>query len=374
MLHSLTRRLGVQALVRLVFGLAFLTIFTRSAHAEAAPPIFLAETDFEPGVVVYPAQAQGTRPVTVVLHGMCGEPERTCRYFSALVSERTHLICPRARRRCEGGGGSTWPENAGEQIESAVARGIRALAGRVDEQSGRTLIGYSMGAFRALTLAESSRGRYPRVMLIGAKVYPSARLLRENGVARLLLAAGDWDMMSAHMRQQANKLTVAGYAVHFMSLGHVGHAFTEGFADYLPTALDWLAAGEETSSARWGHASLVRLVTAHEGDVGGTVRLRLEGPIDVAVDLLDTDQKAIVSAVVMLDARRARGTIGVFGAIRDAAVAALERQAALPGFGAICVLRAARADASTIGLAATVIVAPAGRQNERKHDPEDNRT
>ncbi|HET9933693.1 MAG TPA: hypothetical protein VFQ35_23470 [Polyangiaceae bacterium] len=238
MSQSLTRLFRAHAVVRLVLHIVVLFLPVRIALAQT-PPLTLPETEEEPGVVVYPARADGPRPVTVVLHGMCGEPERTCRYFSALVSEHEHLICPRARRRCDGGG-SIWPEAASEQIEAAVVRGIRALGPLVDESAGRTLIGYSMGAFRALTVAETSQGRYPRVMLIGARIYPSQRLLLQNGVSRLLLAAGDWDMMSAHMQQQTKRLIASGYRARFMSLGRVGHAFDQSFPEYLATALTWL--------------------------------------------------------------------------------------------------------------------------------------
>jgi len=213
-----------------------------SKPARAAEPLLLAESEGQPGVVVYPAQTPGLHRVTVLLHGMCGEPANACRHFAEQVTADEHLVCPRASRRCDGGG-STWPQRGfDQQIEAAVQRALAALGPSVDETHGRTLIGYSLGAFRALELAEHGAGKYPRVMLIGAKILPRQKLLRENGVERLLLSAGSWDMMHDHMRRESDRLLRAGFTTRFLGLGPVGHAFTPSFAEYLPQALGWLRA------------------------------------------------------------------------------------------------------------------------------------
>jgi predicted esterase len=215
-----------------------ISVFTsRTAQAQ---PFELSEAGSEPGVVVYPAAQPGVRRITVVLHGMCSEPINACRHFADQVTEDEHLVCPRASRRCDGGG-SIWPQlGFVPQIERAVARAQEALGDRVDSSQGRTLIGYSLGAFRALQLAEQAAGRYPRVMLIGAKIYPNHKRLRENGVERLLMSAGSWDMMHDHMRRETQRLARAGFTSRFLNLGPVGHFFTPSFADYLPEALRWL--------------------------------------------------------------------------------------------------------------------------------------
>jgi predicted esterase len=190
--------LGAKAKVCLLFMLLLGLLVTKPARASAS--FMLEETEGQPGVVVYPAKTPGPHRVTVLLHGMCGEPQNACSHFAEQVTQSDHLVCPRASRRCDGGG-STWPQNGFEpQIERAVSRALAALGQGVDETHGRTLIGYSLGAFRALELAQHGAGRYPRVMLIGAKILPSQKLLRENGVERLLLSAGEWDMMNRHMR------------------------------------------------------------------------------------------------------------------------------------------------------------------------------
>lgn len=233
---------GAKAKVCLGLGMLACLVFNRRADAE---PLALSEADEQPGLVVYPAQPPGPRRITVVLHGMCSEPANACRHFAAQVTKDEHLVCPRAGKRCDGGG-SIWPHvGFAEHIERALERAEAALGvARVDSTQGRTLIGYSLGAFRALSLAERGAGRYPRVMLIGAKVYPNSKLLRENGVQRLLLSAGAWDMMHDHMQRQTRRVARTGFTAHFLGLGPVGHFFTPSFADYLPQALSWLGKHE----------------------------------------------------------------------------------------------------------------------------------
>ena len=201
----------------------------------------MEETDVLPGVVLQaPRDRDRPRPMTIVLHGMCSEPERICAHFSPLVSERQWLICPRARGRCPGGG-SIWPRKSFERdIELGIER-VRALhPGELDDSAGRTLIGFSLGAFRALDLAHAAQGQYPRVLLIGAKIEPDPARLRRAGVKRLLLSAGDWDMMNAHMQRRTRALRRAGFPATFLGLGPVGHAFPADFPLLLERALEWL--------------------------------------------------------------------------------------------------------------------------------------
>jgi predicted esterase len=237
------RLCGARAKVYLLLGVLASCCHTSAARGE---PRRLPELEGQPGVVIYPAQQPGPHRVTVVLHGMCSEPENACRHFASRVTEQEHLVCPRASLRCPAGG-SIWPHRGFEsQIEAAVTRAEAQLGDRLDRDAGRTLIGYSLGAFRALSLAQASSGKYPRVMLIGAKIFPSARLLREHGVRRLLLSAGEWDMMHAHMQRETQRLERAGFPARFLGLGPVGHLLTPTFDDYLPEALRWLHDDEAT--------------------------------------------------------------------------------------------------------------------------------
>lgn len=236
--YERVRPRGARAKVCLLLAVLACLLFSRPALAAA--PSELSETPEEPGVVFYPSDSPEPVGVTVVLHGMCGQPANACRHFASQVTRDQHLICPRARQRCAGGG-SSWPQAGfAEQIERAVLRVTSVLGERVDEAQGRTLVGFSLGAFRALELAEHGAHKYPRVMLIGARVFPNQKRLRESGVERLLLSAGSWDMMHNHMQAEARRLARGGFPIRFLGLGPVGHSFTPSFQQYLPEALDWL--------------------------------------------------------------------------------------------------------------------------------------
>lgn len=241
--HAFRRRTGVWAKV-----CALLALSSWCAKAEAADAAFeLPAASGELSVVIYPAQVPGARRVTVLLHGMCGEPRRTCAHFAAEVTRDEHLICPRASVRCEGGGAS-WPQSGfAEPIERAVLRAEAELGERVQHSGGRTLIGYSLGAYRAAQLLEHGAGQYPRAMLIGARAVLDPRLLRENGVERLLLSAGAWDMTYQPLQREAARLSRAGLRVRFLGLGPVGHALTPGFAPDLDQARSWLSELEPLS-------------------------------------------------------------------------------------------------------------------------------
>jgi predicted esterase len=243
-----TRRFGVKAGVRLLgafIAMLFCAATTAAAEPapEAPPMIDLPATADLPGVVIFPARAPGPRPITVVLHGMCGEPSYTCRHFAEEVTETANLVCPRASQRCAGGGAS-WPQAGfAEAVEAAVARAKTALPHAADDEHGRTLIGYSLGAYRAIDIAQSTPGKYPRVMLIGAKVVLDQKRLNENGVLRVLLSAGGWDMMHDPMQRETARALRTGIHARFLDLGPVGHTFTASFAEYLPGALAWLGEG-----------------------------------------------------------------------------------------------------------------------------------
>jgi pimeloyl-ACP methyl ester carboxylesterase len=170
---------------------------------------------------------------------MCSEPERACRHFASTVTQGGWLLCPRARQRCDGGG-STWPQRGFDrQIEAGIERVRERYPGELDDER-RTLIGFSLGAFRALDLAHDARGRYPRVILIGARIYPDAERLRAAGVERLLLAAGDWDMMRGHMEGRTRALVRRGFPAAFQRYGAVGHAFPADFPRLLQRGLAWI--------------------------------------------------------------------------------------------------------------------------------------
>lgn len=208
------------------------------------------------GVVVYPpSDSQQSRSLVVMLHGMCGAPESECPAYANATRTSDWLLCPRAGLRC-GGGGATWQSSGlAESVESA----IRRTAERRPELStveDRVLVGFSLGGIRGMDLAHQGQGKWQGVILIGAKVYPDPVKLRAAGVERVLLAAGDYDMMSPHMAAQARKLIRRGYPAAFMSLGKVGHRFPDHYEEYLSRALRWVK-GEDNAFIPQGPAEIV---------------------------------------------------------------------------------------------------------------------
>ena len=73
----------------------------------------------------------------------------------------------------------------------------------------------------------------------GGSIWPW-QTLRRAGVERLLLAAGDYDMMKWHMAAEARRLVRQGFPAAFISLGEIGHWFPEDFEERLRRGLRWM--------------------------------------------------------------------------------------------------------------------------------------
>ena len=217
-----------------------------AAKPEAPPlptgPVVLTDDRGTANVLAYPARraAPAPRAPVVMLHGMCDEPEWECPHFASSTTDRGFLVCPRANLRCDGGG-SIWSGDARfkASIEASIARVAAEYPAHVDAGASRTLIGFSLGAIRAVELANSGEGRWRSVIAIGAKVHPSAGQLRRAGVERMVLAAGDHDMMKWHMVGEAKRLARAGFPVAFMSMGKIGHTFPRDIEARMKRALAW---------------------------------------------------------------------------------------------------------------------------------------
>lgn len=201
------------------------------------------EKDAIPGlaVLVHPPQhAEQRRTMVVMLHGMCDPPERECPHFANSITQFAWLVCPRARLPCNGGG-TMWDwQGKYATVDGAVERVVRYGEGLVDAESGKILIGFSLGALAAVDIAHRGQGGWSKLLLIGAKVYPNATLLKRAGVRRVLLASGERDMMRWHMTAQARQLDRQGVPSTFMSMGDVGHWFAPDMDGWMAGALAWL--------------------------------------------------------------------------------------------------------------------------------------
>src|SRR5262245_45743706 len=85
-------------------GLSSVFVAGTSLASEGTPEWLPPERN-APGVLVFPpADRTSPRPITVMLHGMCGTPENACPYFARVAAKDSWLICPRGTLTCPSGG------------------------------------------------------------------------------------------------------------------------------------------------------------------------------------------------------------------------------------------------------------------------------
>jgi predicted esterase len=257
---SIARGLSARAVGTLLLVLSGITLRMGDARAdgadrlepapdlphEARHPSYLrgeGKTD----VIVYPPSTGGSpRSLLLMLHGMCDPPENECPTFAGEATADRFLLCPRATMRCDGGG-TIWngqPELRDQAVEDAVRRVTAALPGEV-ATTGHTLVGFSLGAFAAVDVAQRQKGRWKTLVLLGAKIEPDAKLLAEAGIRSVVLGAGQRDMMNAHMRRVTERLQKKGIRARFFSMGDVGHWFAPDMDRWLRDALAWAEQPEE---------------------------------------------------------------------------------------------------------------------------------
>jgi predicted esterase len=202
--------------------------------------------------VFYPPQngQASPRPVTVLLHGLCGDPRRACAPFVDASTARGWLVCPRGEDSCEGG--SRWrlrPEDDARRVEESLGALARDRAGQVDVTSARVLVGFSLGGIAAVRIAQSAQspGLYSGLVVIASQVHPDAALLKRAGVKRVVLAAGDLDVTSKPLRDDARLLELAGIPTRFVSLGHFGHGYPADMEERMREPMAWVAGSEDGS-------------------------------------------------------------------------------------------------------------------------------
>jgi pimeloyl-ACP methyl ester carboxylesterase len=182
---------------------------------------------------------RSAKPITVVyLHGIHGRPENGCPWLREGASELGWLVCPNANAHLPNDTYS-WGGTVFDQRE-VVARAERAAhAQGADPSSANVLVGFSQGAYVAVDLASARLGRYRGLVLVAADVTPSAAKLRDAGVSRVVLAAGELDGSYAPLRRTAERLHAEGVDVRFVGLGKIGHTYQTTETDALAQAIAW---------------------------------------------------------------------------------------------------------------------------------------
>ena len=194
---------------------------------------------------VYPPQAaEGAdtpRPVTVMLHGMCGHPQSACAPFVDVSTSRGWLVCPRAEDAC--GGGTRWRLNGpddGQLVEGSVRALVRSHNGEVDASAPRVIVGFSLGGIAAVQIAQGTTGKYAGLVVVASQVHPDAAALKKAGVKRVVLAAGDLDMTSAPLQEDARILASQGVLTRFVSLGKYGHGYPPDMEEKMREPMRWV--------------------------------------------------------------------------------------------------------------------------------------
>jgi predicted esterase len=215
------------------------------ARTPEAPAWVDAEA-FTGKAFVYPPHvvSDAPRPVTVMLHGMCGAPQSACAPFVGVSTARGWLVCPRGEDAC--GGGTRWRLN-GPDDARLVDGSVRAVAtsheGELDTDAPRILVGFSLGGTAAVQIAQGSSGKYAGLVVIASQVHPDAAALKKAGVKRVVLAAGDLDMTSAPLQQDARVLESQGVPTRFVSLGHYGHGYPADMEERMREPMEWVSGG-----------------------------------------------------------------------------------------------------------------------------------
>jgi predicted esterase len=197
-------------------------------------------------VVYAPQRASASpQPVTVLLHGLCGDPGRACAPFVEASTARGWLVCPRGEDAC--GDGSRWrvrPEEDMERVEASIRAIARNRTELVDAQAPRVLVGFSLGGIAAVRIAQSGEeppGLYAGLVVIAAQVHPDPERLKRAGIRRVVLAAGDLDMTSKPLQEDALRMAQAGVPTRFVSIGKFGHGYPADMEDRMREPMAWVA-------------------------------------------------------------------------------------------------------------------------------------
>ncbi len=189
------------------------------------------------------AKEPGARPVTIYLHGICGDPGNGCPYFKDGVTSSSWLLCPSAPTPCPGGG-ATWSGPFATE-EAAIRKAEEETEamhpGAVDTTKPHILIGFSQGGYLGRSELRANPGRYRGALFIGADVEVTAKDLRDAGVKRIALGAGRFDGTYRPLAANAERLRAEGFPVRFVDLGKVGHTYAPATDEpVLRDALAWL--------------------------------------------------------------------------------------------------------------------------------------
>jgi pimeloyl-ACP methyl ester carboxylesterase len=201
----------------------------------------LVDVDVPDDVPIVVAHGQdGVERALVYLHGACGDI-RSPRAWSDVSAKYVTLVAIRGDRKCDQKSDRMYWSDS---IERHQAR-IEAALGRVAEIRNRrfdpeniVLMGYSQGAQIAEELVRAYPDRYPRVILGGIPVPPSAsRLVSVRAVAVL----GGERELTTHMRVGMWALDAQHIPARLALFPKAGHGeFGPEGARVMDETFDWI--------------------------------------------------------------------------------------------------------------------------------------
>lgn len=172
-------------------------------------------------ILVVTSEASADRPI-VHLHGMCASPHDDIKAFGGELSALGTVIALSGDVPCaDGSGHMTWSRDARALHERIVAAMTAVRANGVElDRAKLVLLGESMGASRAESLAELEPTLYHRLVLIGPPQAASAnRLAHVSAVATL---AGEKEPQES-ARKGKRTLESIGRKAHFWELPGANH-------------------------------------------------------------------------------------------------------------------------------------------------------
>lgn len=204
-------------------------------------------------IEIYPPISDKPRAgLVVLLHATCMQPAWVCNWFGSAGRDTGWLVCPSGNSTCAGE--PDWhgpgPEKAAF-LENALQKVEANVSTFVDDEPG-VLIGWSRGAFAARDILYAGledpqsfphAQRFRGLVLMAAAMKPDPVKLKQAGIKRVVMAAGDYDGSKSTMVSAVVGLQAAGIEARYVSLGKIAHVWPNDFETRMREPIAW--AGEK---------------------------------------------------------------------------------------------------------------------------------
>lgn len=172
-------------------------------------------------VLVVRGRRENHRPI-VHLHGMCEDPRGNLAAWGAVAKVHGTIIALHGDVPCPGTKSTRWSDDARKHDARIVSsiEAANAASGTSLDAGDIILVGESMGAARAESLAKLNPERYSRLVLVGSPQVASAARLR--GVRAVANLAGEREGQH-NAKASTRALEAAGVATQFWQIPGATH-------------------------------------------------------------------------------------------------------------------------------------------------------